>query len=155
MSISDICNQCKGLWLQTNIFGLWFWSFFYAGLISVLIIQLLFWTVIYTGVDQSVCFIWEDFFNWWQVTMHTDWRAFEVIINRAFQSQVEEVEGSPSTLSVSLDVHNHRCIFSMCKFHKMTYTRKCHGNIAIKSFKLFFSPVHCQFQTLSFCFRVH
>ncbi len=61
MSISDICNQCKGLWLQTNIFGLWFWSFFYAGLISVLIIQLLFWTVIYTGVDQSVCFIWEDF----------------------------------------------------------------------------------------------
>lgn len=85
--------------------------------------------------------------------MHTDWRAFEVIINRAFQSQAEEVEGSPSTLSVSLDVHNHRCIFSMCKFHKMTCTRECHGNIAIKSFKLIFSPSALPVPNSKFLFR--
>lgn len=49
-----------------------------------------------------------------QVTMHTDWRAFEEIINRAFQNQAEEEEGSPSTLSVSLDAHITIDAFSVC-----------------------------------------
>lgn len=48
-----------------------------------------------------------------QVTMYTDWRAFEVIINRTFQSQAAEEEGPQSILSVSLDTHITIVAFSV------------------------------------------
>jgi len=48
-----------------------------------------------------------------QVKTYTDWRAFEVIINRTFQSQAAEEEGSQSTLSVSLDTNITIVAFSV------------------------------------------
>lgn len=92
-----------------------------------------FWLVVYTETDKCInysfvilncgiycggpkcLFYLRGFFKKTddQVTMHTDWRAFEVIINRTFQSQAEKEEGSPSILSKSLDAHTTIAAFSV------------------------------------------